>query len=55
MRREIFPSLYLFGSRVHRPFCSGWGECLNNVNTPRIGSSWPAAMQLDYADTLRSF
>lgn len=55
MGREFLPSLYLFGSRVHCPFCSGRGECLNNVNTPRIGSSWHAAMQLDYADTRRSF
>lgn len=49
------PSLQLSGRRVHCPLCSGWGEGLDNVNTPQIGSSWPAAMQLGYPDILRSF
>ena len=53
-RREYLP-LYLSGRRVHCPLCSGWGEGLDNVSTPQIGSSWRAAMQLSYPDILRSF
>ena len=49
------PSLYLSGRRVHCPICSGLGEGLDNVNTPQIGSSWRAAMQLGYPDILHSF
>lgn len=40
--------LYTFLVGEFIVLCSGWGEGLDNVNTPQIGSSWRAAMQLGY-------
>lgn len=54
MGRE-FSSLYLLVVEFTVVSVLGGVRCLSNVNTPQLGSSWHAATQLDYPDSLRSF